>query len=111
MPNLYYTRDPFSTIINGVSINKMYHKARQRETIFGEYIVKYHKDYKNTSIYYNRYNDYPIEGGDILVLSNNVLAIGLSERTSAEAIEFFFSSRRRHTSWTGDWSSDVCSSD
>lgn len=87
MPNLYYTRDPFSTIINGVSINKMYHKARQRETIFGEYIFKYHKDYKNTSIYYNRYNDYPIEGGDILVLSNNVLAIGLSERTSAEAIE------------------------
>src|SRR6266581_6019990 len=26
-------------------------------------------------------------------------------------ISFFFSSRRRHTSWTGDWSSDVCSSD
>src|SRR5690348_18268867 len=25
--------------------------------------------------------------------------------------EFFFSSRRRHTRWTGDWSSDVCSSD
>src|SRR5690348_17424370 len=24
---------------------------------------------------------------------------------------FFFSSRRRHTRWTGDWSSDVCSSD
>src|SRR6266487_6725082 len=26
-------------------------------------------------------------------------------------IVFFFSSRRRHTRWTGDWSSDVCSSD
>src|SRR5690348_18456808 len=26
-------------------------------------------------------------------------------------ISFFFSSRRRHTRWTGDWSSDVCSSD
>src|SRR5690348_10321855 len=26
-------------------------------------------------------------------------------------VSFFFSSRRRHTSWTGDWSSDVCSSD
>src|SRR4051794_41359724 len=24
---------------------------------------------------------------------------------------FFFSSRRRHTRWTGDWSSDVCTSD
>src|SRR5690348_18448758 len=27
------------------------------------------------------------------------------------SIDFFFSSRRRHTRWTGDWSSDVCSSD
>src|SRR5690348_13057842 len=27
------------------------------------------------------------------------------------AEQFFFSSRRRHTRWTGDWSSDVCSSD
>src|SRR5690348_18457141 len=27
------------------------------------------------------------------------------------ATSFFFSSRRRHTRWTGDWSSDVCSSD
>src|SRR6266487_6498971 len=26
-------------------------------------------------------------------------------------VVFFFSSRRRHTRWTGDWSSDVCSSD
>src|SRR5690348_18472074 len=31
-------------------------------------------------------------------------------RTSATR-SFFFSSRRRHTRWTGDWSSDVCSSD
>src|SRR5437870_10161322 len=26
-------------------------------------------------------------------------------------LEFFFSSRRRHTRWPRDWSSDVCSSD
>src|SRR5690348_17373676 len=30
---------------------------------------------------------------------------------SSYFIFFFFSSRRRHTRWTGDWSSDVCSSD
>src|SRR4051794_41800760 len=30
---------------------------------------------------------------------------------SAVDAVFFFSSRRRHTRWTGDWSSDVCSSD
>src|SRR5690348_10620879 len=28
-----------------------------------------------------------------------------------DQVPFFFSSRRRHTRWTGDWSSDVCSSD
>src|SRR6266487_5111580 len=33
------------------------------------------------------------------------------EETARELIFFFFSSRRRHTRWTGDWSSDVCSSD
>src|SRR5580704_14115283 len=37
---------------------------------------------------------------------------GLSSETlSGDRIDFFFSSRRRHTRWTGDWSSDVCSSD
>src|SRR6266487_6152590 len=32
-------------------------------------------------------------------------------RTISSVMFFFFSSRRRHTRWTGDWSSDVCSSD
>src|SRR6266487_4725425 len=31
--------------------------------------------------------------------------------TGVSVVYFFFSSRRRHTRWTGDWSSDVCSSD
>src|SRR5438876_6719649 len=35
----------------------------------------------------------------------------MDEMRSMELINFFFSSRRRHTRWTGDWSSDVCSSD
>src|SRR5690348_18350532 len=34
-----------------------------------------------------------------------------SDPATALSPKFFFSSRRRHTSWTGDWSSDVCSSD
>src|SRR5689334_3096412 len=35
----------------------------------------------------------------------------LHEQTAASIEEFFFSSRRRHTRWNCDWSSDVCSSD
>ena len=87
MPNLYFTRDPFAVIGDGVSINSMFSKTRKRETIFAEFIFKYHKDYKNTRVFYNRYDKYNIEGGDICVLSDKCLIVGVSERTSALAIE------------------------
>ena len=41
MPNLYFTRDSFSIIGNGVSINHMRTVTRSRETLFGKYIFKY----------------------------------------------------------------------
>ena len=87
MPNLYFTRDPFASVGNGVSLNKMYSVTRSRETIFGEYIFKYHPVYKTTPLYYSRYEDVNIEGGDIMVLNNHVLIVGVSQRTCAEAVE------------------------
>ena len=86
LPNLYAPRDPFATIGNGVSLHKMYSVTRCRETIFGEYIFKYHPKYKKTKLYYNREESYHIEGGDIQVLSDKVIAIGISERTEPDAI-------------------------
>lgn len=86
LPNLYAPRDPFASIGSGVSIHRMYSVTRQRETIFAEYIFKYHPEYKNTPRYYDRYNSYHIEGGDIQVLSDEVIAIGISERTEPDAI-------------------------
>lgn len=87
MPNLYFARDPFSSILNGVTINKMHTNIRARETIFAKYIFKYHPNYKNITKFYDRDLPSSIEGGDILVLNENVLAIGISERTEPEAIE------------------------
>jgi len=89
MPNLYFTRDPFSIIDNGVSISKMYSVTRSRETIYGEYIFKYHPIYGNKSIphFYGRQMIPTLEGGDILVLSDKILAVGVSERTHPAAIE------------------------
>lgn len=86
LPNLYAPRDPFATIGSGVSLHKMFSVTRCRETIFGEYIFKYHPLYKNTKLYYNRNESYSIEGGDIQVLSDKVIAIGISERTEPDAI-------------------------
>lgn len=88
MPNLYFTRDPFACIGNGVSLNKMYSVTRNRETIYGEYIFKYHPDFKGqVDKYFDRYNEFHIEGGDILNLNDKVLAIGISQRTQPDAIE------------------------
>ena len=87
MPNLYFTRDPFASIGNGISLNKMFSVTRSRETIFGEFIFKYHPEYKNTPQYFSRYDEVNIEGGDIMVLNNHVLIVGISQRTCAEAIE------------------------
>lgn len=89
MPNLYFTRDPFATIGNGISLNKMRTVTRSRETLFSKYIFKFHPDYKMLDIpfWYDRDMRNAIEGGDILVLSDKVIAIGISERTDADAIE------------------------
>ncbi|HBA64071.1 MAG TPA: arginine deiminase [Lachnospiraceae bacterium] len=88
IPNLYFARDPFATIGNGVSLNCMYSMTRKRETIFGKYILEYHPDFaKPTPFYYKREYPFSIEGGDILNLSRRVLAVGISQRTTPEAIE------------------------
>ena len=87
MPNLYFTRDPFAMIGNGVSINRMYSTTRNRETIYGEYIFGYHPEFRDVPEYYSRYNTFHIEGGDILNINEHVLAIGISQRTEPDAID------------------------
>ncbi|KXT77182.1 Arginine deiminase [Streptococcus sp. DD10] len=88
MPNLYFTRDPFATIGNAVSLNHMYADTRNRETLYGKYIFKYHPEYAGkVDLVYNREEDTRIEGGDELVLSKDVLAVGISQRTDAASIE------------------------
>lgn len=88
IPNLYFTRDPFACIGNGVSLNCMYSRTRRRETLFGKYVLENHPDFAGKiQFYYKRELPYSIEGGDILNLSNKVLAIGISQRTTPEAIE------------------------
>ncbi|KAB3532491.1 arginine deiminase [Alkaliphilus serpentinus] len=89
LPNLYFTRDPGVVIGNGLSINKMKTPARDRETMFLEYIYRYHPLFKkeSTPLWYDYKETFSIEGGDVLVLSDSVVAIGCSERTSARGIE------------------------
>jgi arginine deiminase len=89
MPNLYFTRDPAACIGNGLSINKMREPARRRESLFMQYIIKYHPRFAghDVPIWLDRDFEFSIEGGDELILSDEVVAIGVSARTSARAIE------------------------
>ncbi len=88
IPNLYFTRDPFACIGRGVSLNRMYSVTRCRETIYGDYILRRHPDYAGqVPLWYERVWPFHIEGGDILNLSAEVLAVGLSQRSSPEAVE------------------------
>jgi len=88
MPNLYFTRDPFASVGDGIILNKMYSVTRSRETIYAYYIFNYHPDYMDkVPKYYDRENPFSIEGGDVLNLNEHTLAIGISQRTSAEAID------------------------
>lgn len=87
MPNLYFTRDPFAVIGDKISLNKMYSVTRNRETLYADFIFKYHPDFKDTKKLYDRDYRSSIEGGDILNLSADVIAVGISQRTAPEAIE------------------------
>ena len=87
MPNLYFTRDNFASVGNGIDLHRMYSVTRNRETIYAEYIFKYHPDYKDTYLYYNRDYDWHTEGGDLLNINDHIVAIGISQRTQPEAID------------------------
>lgn len=87
MPNLYFTRDPFFMVDGGVCISSMANVVRARETLFGQYLFTNHPRYKSTPLLHSRSDPFSIEGGDVLVLSAEAVAIGISQRTDPHAVE------------------------
>ncbi len=91
MPNLYFTRDPGACVGNGLNLHHMSTPARRREALFLKYMFHYDRDFaaEDDRLWYDIYEDYSIEGGDVLVLSKDVVAIGYSQRTTVDGIERF----------------------
>ena len=88
IPNLYYQRDPFASIGNGVSMHAMFSHTRRRETLYGDYVLRNHPDFAGkVPFYYDRTAPFSLEGGDVLNLSREVLAVGISQRTMPEGVE------------------------
>ncbi len=91
MPNLYFTRDPGACVGDGINIHHMSTLTRRRESLLLKYMVKYNHDFAlpETPMWYDVRGKHSIEGGDVLVLSKDLVAIGYSERTSLAGIEDF----------------------
>lgn len=91
MPNLYFTRDPGACVGNGLNVHHMSTRARRREALLLKYMFMHNKDFapEGSHLWYDYDQSYSIEGGDVLVLSNEIVAIGLSQRTTVAAIEHF----------------------
>ena len=93
LPNHLFQRDNSCWIYNGVSVNTMAKPARQRETLHSRAIYRYHPNFASADFRYWAGEDgidhqpATLEGGDVHVIGNGTVLIGMGERTNAMAIE------------------------
>ncbi|WP_211090561.1 arginine deiminase [Nesterenkonia sedimenti] len=91
LPNHLFARDASCWVYDGVAVNSMQKPARMRETVTYEAIYRWHPQFAETS--FNRWSDglddgrATVEGGDVLVIGNGAVLVGMSERTTAQGVE------------------------
>jgi len=91
LPNTLYTRDTTCWIYGGVTLNPLYWPARHEETILTTAIYKFHPDFAGkVNVWYgDPLQDHglaTLEGGDVMPIGKGNVLIGMSERTSRQAI-------------------------
>lgn len=87
IPNAFFMRDPMTVIGNGVAVNCMWSTTRKRESMILDYLYRHHPLFAQTAKYYDKDENAYIEGGDVLILSDKVILIGVSERTEVTGAE------------------------
>jgi arginine deiminase len=106
LPNTLFQRDNAAWIGGGVTVNPMAKLARQRESVHTRAVYRYHplfRDPPATFWYGDDDRDHrpaTLEGGDILVVADGVVLIGMGERTTASGVELLarqlFTARAAH---------------
>lgn len=90
LPNTLFTRDTTCWIYSGVTLNPLYWPARHDETLLMKAIYTFHPDFTGATIWWgDPEKDWGLatfEGGDVMPVGNGVVLIGMSERTSRQAI-------------------------
>jgi arginine deiminase len=96
LPNHLFQRDNSAWVYDGLSVNPMSKTARKRETINSRLVWNFHPMFRDSDpplhFYYGNDSDLHdpanCEGGDILVIGNGAVMIGMGERTTPQGIEF-----------------------
>jgi arginine deiminase len=91
LPNTLYTRDTTCWIYGGCTLNPLYWPARHEETILTTAIYKFHPDFAGkVNVWWgDPIHDHglaTLEGGDVMPIGKGNVLIGMSERTSRQAI-------------------------
>jgi arginine deiminase len=90
LPNTLYTRDTTCWIYGGLTLNPLFWPARHDETLLMKAIYMFHPDFMGSTVWWGDperdWAQATLEGGDVLVPGNGVVLIGMSERSSRQAI-------------------------
>ncbi|MFF8839259.1 arginine deiminase [Streptomyces sp. NPDC015130] len=90
LPNTLYTRDTTCWLYGGVTLNPLYWPARHGETLLMKAVYAFHPAFKGATVWWGdpeqEWGQATFEGGDIMPVGNGVVLMGMSERTSRQAI-------------------------
>ena len=90
LPNTLYTRDTTCWLYGGLTMNPLYWPARKDETLLYKAIYDFHPDFVGSTVWWGdpeqEWGAATFEGGDIMPVGNGVVLMGMSERTSRQAI-------------------------
>ncbi|GGL38982.1 arginine deiminase [Phycicoccus endophyticus] len=90
LPNTLYTRDTTCWVYGGLTLNPLYWPARQHETIIYKAIYTFHPDFAGSTVWWGDpevdWGEATLEGGDVMPVGNGVVLMGMSERSSRQAI-------------------------
>ncbi|WP_037911947.1 arginine deiminase [Actinacidiphila yeochonensis] len=90
LPNTLYTRDTTCWIYGGLTLNPLYWQARRDETLLMKALYTFHPDFAGANVWWGdpelRWDEATLEGGDVMPVGDGVVLIGMSERSSRQAI-------------------------
>ncbi len=92
LPNHLFQRDNIAWVYGGLSVNPMAMPARRRETLNSRVVTRFHPMFADGVRLYYGDDDEPhgqatVEGGDVLVVGNGVVLVGMGERTTPQGVE------------------------